>query len=142
VDLKQNFLNQRKSNSMEKQKKEFTGSKLTKHFKIDKQTKRMLALGKFPGTVKISAKEQADQNVKLEPLTRNGFKSLMMVGQLSNQDSHLTGMNDPLWKPKKTEEASAEGEAGNSPTAGNKGRKGKKAIKMRTEKTEATTSGN
>jgi hypothetical protein len=121
-----------------KEKREFVASNTSKHFKIDKQTKRMMALTSFPTTVRLSEAEQKDLDVVIEPLTRNGFKKLMIRSQLSDIDSKLTGMDDPLWKPDKKAKIEdgegTEGTAGTAPSSNtpNK-RKGKKAPKMRRE---------
>jgi hypothetical protein len=87
----------------EQKKKEvsYKSPKLDKHFKLDKQTKRMMALGKFPSGVKLNAAEQREANVKLEPLTSTGFKNMMIGGILSIEESKMSGFNDPFYNPKK-----------------------------------------
>ena len=112
-------------------KQQFVASKTTKHFKMDKTTKRMMALMSFPKPIHLSVAEAAEYEketkMKLTPLTKKDFKDLMIRGQLSEVDSKITGMNDPLWKPKrKEEEVAVEGAPGNASPA-SKTRKGKKA---------------
>lgn len=113
-----------------KEKKDFVASLAKANFKLDKQTKVMMALSGFKNNVKLSANEQADAKVSLSPLTRGDYKDLMIRGQLSEVDAKLTGMDDPLWKPKKEKDES-EGKAEAGTSASQPGRKGKKHIKMR-----------
>lgn len=120
-------------NSKQKQdkqdKQEFVGAKRNQHFKLDKQTKRMMAsLGKYGPSVKLNAQEQKEAEVKLENLTVGSFKKLMIEGQLSTMSASLSGLRDPLWKPKKEKVDQEEGEEGQK---NGKFRKGKRAIKMR-----------
>jgi hypothetical protein len=123
----------------------FVAKKLDKHFKIDKQTKRLMDLSSFPVAPKLNAQEQAalkeNEGITLETLTRADFKSLFIKGQLSEADSRHSGLNDPLWKPKKhKEEAAEDSEGGAGASApGSKSRKGKKAPKMRAAIQESAT---
>jgi hypothetical protein len=110
-----------------KAKKEFVASIAKGNFRMDKQTKRMLAMFPLQSNVKLSAHEQAAANVSMTPLTAGGFKNMMIQSQLSDFDAKLTGMDDPLWKPKKEEVESEAGTSGSKPAV----RKGKKHIKMR-----------
>jgi hypothetical protein len=111
-----------------------------KHFKIDKSTKRLMALSTFPHKPRLNEFEQKEAEIKLEPLSRNDFKTLMIHSQLSRQETASSDLRDPLWKTKKkapTVEAgaSAEGAAPGTtetPSAPNK-RKGKVSLrKMKT----------
>lgn len=131
------------SNKTDELLRGFQPSKPTKHFKIDKQTKRLLALSKFPQEPKLNAQEQAklkeDTGTVLEPLTKSGFKALFIKGDLSLNDARLSGLRDPLWKPKKKDAEAEEGEAAGAAATTNKSRKGKKAPKMRSAKQESAT---
>jgi len=118
-----------------KDKAEFIGARKNSHFKMDKQTKRLMAsLGKFPNTVKLSDKEQKEAEIKLENLTPNSLKNLMIDAQLSSMSASASGMRDPLWKPKKDKPSEEEGDA---VSANGKLRKGKRSIKMRKESESA-----
>lgn len=122
-----------------REKKDFVASVQNKHFKLDKATKRLLALASWPSMPKLNANEQAEAQVQLAPLSQNEFKKMMVKAQLSDVDAKLTGMDDPLWKPKK-EENEEGAESGNSASS-KKSRKGKKQPKMRKEEV-ATTNDN
>jgi hypothetical protein len=115
-----------------------------KHFKIDKSTKRLMALSTFPHKPRLNEFEQKEAEIKLEPLSRNDFKTLMIHSQLSRQETASSDLRDPLWKPKKkapTVEggASAEGAAAtpgtakDTPSVQDNKRKGKVSLrKMKT----------
>lgn len=130
----------------------FTGSKLTKHFKMNKQTKRMMALMNFPGAVHLSASDQKLANTTLTPMTKNEFKTLMIGGQLASADSKLSGLNDPFWKQKKEKPeeivvTANGGVAGTAPsstaaTTLKPRNKGKKVLKMRSADVAAENASN
>ena len=125
---------------MKEDKRQFTASVRNKHFKIDKQTKRMLALMKFPRPPKLNVKEQAEADVSLETLTVGGFKDMMIRAQLAGTDAKLTGMNDPLWKPakKKNEEGVADGTEDGAGTKSS-ARKPKGKVRAAVAETSVTT---
>lgn len=112
-------------------KQQFYSAKRNQHFKMDKQTKKLLAsLGKHPVIVKLSSQEQKELGIKIDSLTKNSFKELMVESQLSSMSAAMGPMRDPLWKSKKDRPSEATSEGTDSKASN---RKGKKSIKMRKE---------
>lgn len=102
--------------------KEKQQSGANKAFKLDKTTKRLMALGTFPVTLKLSPAENKEH--KIETASRIGFKNIMIEAKKSLVETSYSPLRDPLWKSVEKKESDADSNE-------KKGKKGKKHRKMR-----------